>query len=422
MNSILLIRQRFLSSISVSKVYSLVAIVLLFLAFYGLIFLPIKATQWDYILFVLLLVVVVVKINYKSIYSKIILTYVLFVFLSCLYSWEFNDQGLVNVVSHSYKYFALIFFFYLFSSRLSYREVEKALFVLCIICCVCYLIQWLIFPTILFYGAEDEAKASIEKYRVRIPGSLCCYCLFFYGINQFLLSKDWKSFGYSILGFMPILIMGFRSLTALALIGAFFMVPFVKKGGVKTILYCSLGTILVVLFMQTDLVKSKYAEMDLRTQGGQVFSNEDYIRWRELDFYWNDYFVKPGEKIIGGGVPCDPSSQYRKNIYSYNFTYTDIGLVGLGMVIGAPAVLILVLLYLICIYKFKEKKYQYLRFTLAVILLGSIFTTSELYRDGNILLFSLILYINYRCHRKSKISEQLLMLKYRETYENSNFS
>ena len=107
MNSILLIRQRFLSSISVSKVYSLVAIVLLFLAFYGLIFLPIKATQWDYILFVLLLVVVVVKINYKSIYSKIILTYVLFVFLSCLYSWEFNDQGLVNVVSHSYKYFIL---------------------------------------------------------------------------------------------------------------------------------------------------------------------------------------------------------------------------------------------------------------------------------------------------------------------------
>ena len=110
----------------------------------------------------------------------------------------------------------------------------------------------------------------------------------------------------------------------------------------------------------------------------------------------------PGEKIFGGGVPVDMSTKFRKEVYYNNYTWTDLGLVGLSMVIGIPAVCLLVLLYLICIWKLKEPQHQYLRFTLLIALLGSVFTTAELYRDGNILLFSLFLYIEHQYHTKSK--------------------
>ena len=147
----------------------------------------------------------------------------------------------------------------------------------------------------------------------------------------------------------------------------------------------------------SEFLKTYYfcKENDISINIPHDFDNENYIRYSELDYYWNEYFTKPGEKIFGGGVPVDMSTKYRKDIYYNNYAFTDLGLVGLGLIIGFPAVLLLVLCYVKCIWRFKEPKFQYLRFTLLLVLLGSLFTNAELYRTGNILLFSLFLYVEY---------------------------
>ena len=80
------------------------------------------------------------------------------------------------------------------------------------------------------------------------------------------------------------------------------------------------------------------------------------------------------------------------------FYWDDLGVIGLGLVIGFPAAILLILLYVVCMWKCKEPDIQYVRFTLFVVLVGSIFTTRELYREGNILLLSFFLYLEYKYH------------------------
>ena len=378
-----------------------VLLLLLLLSFYGLAIFPLTQTNWDFVLFPLLLVFTLPFINLKSFNSKLIITYVLLVCLSCLYSYFYNHQAIHLVTIHSYKYFALLFFFYLVHTRATAEEAERILIVISVVCCTCYILQWLIYPTVLFTGAAEESKASLEHYRVRIPGSISCYCLFLYGVNKYITKKRIGDLLYSVLGGIPILIMGFRTLSALSVILVFLMIPFITRQVRKSLKYLILAVIIGYGALQTDLVKSKVEEMVKRQESGQNFDNENYIRYRELDYYWNEYFTKPGEKIFGGGAPVDMSTNYRKDIYYNNYAFTDLGLVGLGLIIGFPAVLLLVLCYVKCIWRFKEPKFQYLRFTLLLVLLGSLFTTSELYRTGNILLFSLFVYVEYINSRRN---------------------
>lgn len=379
-----------------------VLLLLLLLSFYGLAIFPLTQTNWDFALFPLLLVFTLPFINLKSFNSKLIITYVLLVCLSCLYSYYYNHQAIHLVTIHSYKYFALLFFFYLVHTRATAEEAERILIVISVICCICYILQWIIYPTVLFSGAATEST-TLEHYRVRIPGSISCYCMLYYGINKYIINKKIIYVLYSVLGFLPIIIMGFRSLTAISTIFAFLMLPFVTRKFGKTLKYGVIAVIIGFCALQTDLVQTKITEMMRREESGQNFDNDNYIRYRELDYYWNDYFTKPGEKFFGGGAPVDMSTNYRKDIYYNNYAFSDLGLVGLGLIIGFPAVIILIILYLLCIWRFKEQRFQYLRFTLLAVLVGSLFTNSELYRTGNILLFSLFLYIEFKKVKKTAI-------------------
>ena len=123
------------------------------------------------------------------------------------------------------------------------------------------------------------------------------------------------------------------------------------------------------------------------------------------------------EKIIGGGVLVDYESEYVKSIRdtgrTYGYIIEDLGLIGLSMMIGIPAVVLLIVLYCMLIQRFREKKYQYIRFTLLVVLLGSIVTTMELFRAGNILIITLFLYLE-------KNQNKILPLNFPKLNENRN--
>ena len=217
------------------------------------------------------------------------------------------------------------------------------------------------------------------------------------------------------MGFIPIIIMGFRSLTFLTIVAIGLMIPFVVRNFRKILLYELVGLAFGIFMMSTSLVVNKIDEMMKRQDSSQTFENEDYIRYLSLDYFWNYQFVKPYEKVIGGGLPFDTSSKYSKKISDsarYNGLYwVDLGLVGLSMIIGIPSVLSLIALYLICMWKCKEPELQYIRFTLFIVLFGSIFTSMELYRNGNLLLFSLILYIEFKYHREQIIAKTVSCCK-----------
>lgn len=381
-------------------------LLLVLVRFFGLVIIPFKPSAWDYPFMAILAYLIIDSINITSIYAKLIVSYVFFVVVSCLYSAVFHDQNFLIVFFHTYNYIAVVFFFYLLKKRVSSKEAIQILISFSLVCCLCYILQWLIHPFILFEGAEDEIKASATQYRVRTPGSIGCYCLFLYGFNKFLLSKKYKYLLFSLIGFLPILIMGFRSLVSLAVASFFLMIPFVVKSTGKTIIYSILGTVFALSLMQTIIVQFKIAEMNKRNLKEQTYSNENYIRWKEFDYLWNEHFKDPVEKFLGGGLPADTKSLYsRKLSYVrdyYRLFWNDLGLVGLSMMIGIPAVILLAIMYATCIWRLKEPQFQFLRFTLIIVLIGGIFTTAEVFRKGNILLFSLFLYIEYKYHKEKK--------------------
>lgn len=387
-------------------------LMLLLLSFYGLNTELLTGNYTKYLLFTLLLVLCYDSIQIRTKYSKPIIIFAFFVLLSCLYSSFFNDQKFYFVLASSYQYFSLLFFFYLVGRRLSYLETERVIKLISITFCFAYIIQWLIYPVAIFSTALDTININDEVFRLRMPGSICCYCLFFYGLNRFLLRKRIEFVYYMILGFIPILIQGFRSLIFLTLVSFFILIIFVYRQSTKVVVYCLLGIAFVSALLNTSLGQQKMNEMLERQKLDQTFDNEDYVRYQSFDYYWNYQFNKPYEKVIGGGVPSDPDSKYYKQIERVkqyqHLWWVDLGLVGLVLIIGIPAVLLLVYLYVICIWRCKAPRLQFIRFTLLVVLMGSIFTSMELYRNGNILIFSLLLYSEYIYNVENKNKKLIL--------------
>lgn len=383
-----------------AKIIRTVVLTLVFLSFFGLTMF--SNEYFDYLFLSILVFMSLPVLKHKTPYTLIIKLYVLFVLLSCFYSWFFNGQSIISVIGHSYDYFALLFFFCLLSQNITFDEAEKALEKIALCFCVCYIFQWIIYPVVLFDCVLVDLDVNSFQYRARMPGSICCYFLLMYSVNRFVLDKNIKYLFWGILASMPIIIMGFRSLIAITLVAIFLMMPFVVGMSKKIILYAFLVIVALFFATTTSVVQDKIEEMMRRQESNQTFDNEDYIRFLSFDYYWNQQFTKPYEKVIGGGNPVDKSSRYCKSIdtarMGFGFFWRDLGIIGLSMIIGLPAVLLLTFMYFRCMWKCREPQLQYIRFALFIVFFSSIFTSAELYRTGNILLLSLFLYLEYRYH------------------------
>ena len=393
----------FFTQNSAKKVILLWTLVLT--SFFGLIIFSI--TQLKYIFIAILLYFAYKSKKDNVPLSKVIYWYLFFVICSCAYSAYFNGQNFVRVFVYSYDYLGILFCFLIMKFRPSSIQLEKVIIILSITFCCCYLFQWLIFPVQFFSGASDELNITESTFRMRMPCSICAYCLFFLGINKYILYRKFKYILYSLLGLIPVFIMGFRSLTVGMVFFAIVMIHFVTKRMSKTVVWLILGFIAAIYISQLSIVQDKIDEMVERQNSGQTFENKDYIRFIEYDYFTTTIFSDPLERIIGGGVPCEISSPYYKGIMyaseKLHFYWVDLGLVGLSFVIGIPAVLLLSFIAIMVIRKAKSVKYQYIRFTVLTVFLASIITSMELFRSGNLIILSLYVCMLY-CYDRENIS------------------
>lgn len=383
-------------SITKNRYIKILLITLLFISCFGLIILDFRGLKYIYTFF---LFYSCLKYKGKAPYKKAILLYAFFVLCSCIYSAIYNHQFLIRLIGRTYEYWGILFVFIIMSYKPSILQLEKVIKCLSIIFCLCYLIQWIIYPINVFRGSLDELNIGNDVFRMRMSGSICAYCLYFYGINRYVQYHKNKNLIYSFLGFLPIIIMGFRSLTTLTLIFTFAMIPFITRKKSKTIMAYIFGIILISAISQLGIVQSKIDEMLDRQESGQTFDNKDYIRYIEYEYFTEVVFTKPMERLLGGGNPIDESTSYYQIMYDaadrLHFYWQDLGIVGLSFIIGIPAVILLIWVVLRCIFQCKSPNLQYIRFTLLTVLLGSIFTSMELYRTANLLIISLYICLIY---------------------------
>lgn len=393
--------------------YLVLFLLLLLLKFFGVKF--IEKPMVDLFLLIILSFLSLFYVNgrVKDSYTKLIKLYVFFVFCSCLYSNYYHNQSLLSTLTGSYMFFSLLFYFFLLSSNLSFKQIESVLKIVAILFCSCYILQWLIYPVVLFNSAADQINITGDQFRMRMPGSICCYFLFVYGVCKYILCKKTKYLLYTLCGFIPIIVQGFRSLVVLSIVSIPLVLFFTLRKVSRTLLYGAFFSVVAMVVLNNQFVVQKIDEMEERNNSDQTFSNTDYIRYLSLDYYWNEQFTNPYEKFWGGGYPIDNTTNYYKRITtvkrSYNYFWEDLGVVGLSFIIGLPATLLLITMYVICMWRCKEPELQYIRFTLFIVLIGSLFTSMELFRKGNILLLSLFLYIEYKYHQELRQKKKIII-------------
>lgn len=356
--------------------------------------------MWPLILW--LFYYVYIERSHLTKWEKCIIVVSLFVIVSCFISQKYNAQPFSLTLFYSYPFLGLLSYFFMKWASPNSNNTKMILKRFCYIVVFCYFLQVLIFPIVIFGSALGDINLDEGHFRMRFVCSLSFYLLFMYGFNQYYIGKGIKKLLYCVLGGLPIIIMGFRSLTTLTLMSAFLMLFFAKKELGHLIKHAIVFFFVAIIALQLPIVQEKIDEMMERQNTDQTFQNEDYVRFVSLAYYDSYFNERPIVRFLGGGYPLvtydgpqNASNKYQAYVYNgvdSGLMWNDLGIIGLSYIIGIPAVLILLVLCFRCMILCKDPELQYIRFALLVSILGSIMTSQEIYRDGNFLLIGVLLY------------------------------
>lgn len=374
--------------------------ILFLVAFYGISTFSTRPFVWLSIF--IMLIFMFVNWNKKDKFENLIVSYSFFILCSCLYSYYMNGQPFVTSVEGSRYNLGLLSFFVAKGLCLSVDSAKKQLLTLMLITIGCYIVQWIAYPTVLFAGAINDFDITDNQFRMRFFCSILFYLAFLYGINKYIMRKRILYLLYSVLGFLPIIIMGFRSLIAMILLSALLLFFKTTKKNVANIAkYATIGLIAVYSALQVPIVQDKIEEMITRQESGGTFDNDDYVRNIGLAYYSMSFSEKPLMWVLGGGIPQvtpegSPKNDYQKlftQAYDMHLYWNDLGLIGLSYIIGIIATLILVYLCIKTMIDCRDSDLQYIRFCILAVLVGTIITSMELYRNGNLVILGALMYI-----------------------------
>jgi hypothetical protein len=344
------------------------------------------------ILLLLMLPFVALDLKNKSIFKSYILFVIFGLFCSILSCWYFRDQSILVTFKASAAFFYIIFYFALRKINLSIVDTERVIFVLTIILCICYILQFIVYPTVIFSGAEENTSSEI---RIRLIGQGFSSLGFFYSINKFLTAKNKFYLLVAILCFCVIFLMGFR--TMMVLLSAFAVLLLIRVNGfnLKLFLYFVLGVALIAIIVQVPIF-SKKIDIMFERQKTENLSNQNYIRNEQLKYYTENHFKNGVEYFFGSGLPhlseYTAYSNYMRRLIKQGITYVDFGLFSISWMIGIPTVLGMIV-YSIKAYFVKVPREYYYAGIWFLYLVCCSFTTAEFFRTGNFVVQGFALYI-----------------------------
>lgn len=387
------------SNKKIGKVITLAIIPLLFWRFYWYVgFDQDKTALFSFLIAVILVVYLGViwvkgRLNtylYKSRYSKLILFFLMNVFLSFFTALIYWGQGMVLTFRAGYISFVIIFFFVLYSVRLSYNEAVKFILIFSGI----YLVLWLYglsqYPQVVF-GNLEELNNTRGLARISHLQSLdMVYLSYFLSlVNVTLKTTKNKVIWLVLLIVSFLLIIG--TLTRMAILSIILVSSFYLFRRRKRY-FIVFTVIFIVAFgyiINTEIVSSL---MDL-SQEEFSSGSESALRVVEYTMFPKLYPFRLGTFLFGNGYPHVLSSygMYEESLKStYAFNRSDAGYVGMYVTYGVFCIILFTVL-LIRVLKQKVSP-KAMPFKLFVIFLYMINITAwEFFRLG--IGFMLALYI-----------------------------
>ena len=373
------------------KHYYIVFFSLLFLNFFG------ATAINNTILLSIVIAFTGLEIRKKAMFKEYVILIFIGVFASMLSCYHFRGQSLFMTFRASAIFFYLGYYFMLRKLNFSIVSVEKAFEVLFIVYCVSYFVQYLVYPTIIFGGAKVE---YVDDIRIRIDGSALGALGYFYGVNKFLTNKYNKAkyLVISLLCFVTIFLMGFRTMLAAIVLFSIVMLILVNGFSWKLLGYSLLIGVLFLGIIQIPVISDKIDFMVERQQEDNL-GNEDYIRVINFLYYTQEHFTNVWEYFWGSGMafPTTRYGEYMEDLNENHIWYVDWGLIGLSWIVGVIPVLVMIWYSVKSFFLKVLTPFRYLGVWFLYLLLIS-FTTAEFYRTGNFVIQALVLYLIERAN------------------------
>lgn len=339
----------------------------------------------------------------KQLYGKLLILLSVFLFINevgC--KWNRGQDITVAYSGTEMKNFMMLnVYFILLHLKCSIKSIEKFLLYFSIFFCIVYIVQYLIYPSVIIRGLENaEYMTEDGVIRIRLFGQVLSPLAIFMGINKYLLNKRYIYVLQAILGAAVILMLGFRTQIAVLVLCLLFGVYRIYGFSGKTIRILSLGVvILLVAFIYVPFVYDAVMVMIERNNNDQSFSNSDYIRILNFNYFTTNFWNNNWEMIMGAGLPGDVGyyGNFIDNLKTQGFIFADWGLIGLSWVAGIPVALLLIVILLKGIILKLPNSAVYLSMTFLFLILGSILSR-EVYRIGNMYLLGVLLVLHEKIY------------------------
>ena len=312
------------------------------------------------------------------------------VVLSVISCYYYRNQSVALTLKSGSNIYYLAFYFVISRVRLKDWQFENFISLMCAIFCCCYIFQYLVYPKVIFSGALMQFPDG--NVRLRLSAMGLASLGYFFHFNKVLLEKNKvKHIVMMLLAFFVIFLTGFRS--ALVSCGLFTMyLYFVVEGfNMKIFKYMILVVVLAIVFLNIPSVGEKLEFLKNRNES-QGFGNYNYIRFQQLDYYYNYHFKSFWELLFGSGLTYEGSDYeyYMRKLQEDGIFWADWGLLGLSWVLGVFTVLAMIVYGIRAGFTklTKDKKYANIWF-LYMILVSML--TAEYFRTGNFLVQAIVL-------------------------------
>jgi hypothetical protein len=297
--------------------------------------------------------------------------FILLIFISLITSMIMaklsRNQNFAHTLFAQRSIYFYLFYFLLHQLKVRPVDLERIFIIFGLLHVVLYLIQFFLFPKIIF---DVFILADRGTIRIYMKGSDYLVISYFMSIQAFLRTNKFKYLTYTMIFFSIFILLGGRQTMAIMAFTFVLFLIFSKK--VKSrfligILTAVCGFLVFIMFQDI------FEAMVIQSVRDQRLGS-DYIRFISSRYFLTDFFKSPWAYLTGNGMYANNTSYgiEVERLATHGFYLGDIGLIGNYVVYG---VFFVVGVFGICIKSLFisiEKNYTYIRYMFIAIVLSFI--------------------------------------------------
>ena len=300
----------------------------------------------------------------------------------------FHNQSLVRSLYEQRDVYYYLSYFLLHQMRLEKKFLEKLILYFGITYLLFYIIQFLVYPTVLFDVSMMKDRNTL---RINLPGVTFAFLSYFYCLQHFYHKKKIKYVIIMILTLVVAILLGGRQVVFMLFFVTILFLLINRHVKYKPAILILAISGLISIYLSFEEVFNAFIQTTVQTRE----EGSEYIRVRAARYFLVNFSPNKWTFIFGNGNPSGTSSYGRtveRLMDEQGYFISDIGMIGVYVyygiffVLGSIALLIKALTL-----KIKEQS-KYIKYYL-IMVLQAILTGTGFMRSEFIVVYCIMLYI-----------------------------